>query len=215
VHRFRHWSVTTCNPQSWISLKIAYLRYPFCILFLFLISFNFYFLPCLFLSTILCCFILSLLYSLLFISSFPSACVLLYFLCFFSLYFSFSVLRLSQFLQPQTSYLVLTYRWNQQPSILAVLSYTNRSVNTIGSEELKSLIHEIKQPYFFSLRAPCLLFNILLLPKHAAGAECAHIPHVCFALYTALTLLSNKCLFPLIYNIQTRKFRVNAISRDF
>jgi len=123
-------------------LKIACLRYPFCIHFLFLIPFNFSFPPCFFSPQF--CFILSLLYYLLFISPFPSACVLLYFLCFFSLYLSFCLFRLSQFLQPQTSYLVLTYRRNQQPSILVALSYTNRSVSTIGPEELKSLIHEIK-----------------------------------------------------------------------
>ena len=99
VHRVRHWRVTTCKPHCWMSSKIASLRYPF---FAFIIiSFNFSFLPFLFLSTILCHFILSILYSLLFISCFPSACDLLYFLCFLPLYSSFPVLRLSQFPQPQ------------------------------------------------------------------------------------------------------------------
>jgi hypothetical protein len=45
---------------------------------------------------------------------------------------------------PKPPYLVPKHRLNQQPSVLVVLSYTNRSVNTTGSEELKSLIHEIK-----------------------------------------------------------------------
>ena len=94
---------------------------------------------------------------------------------------------------PSSSSLVPTHRSNQQPSILVVLSYTNRSVNTAGSEELKSLIHEIKTTFFFFFAhcPPCRLFNILLLPKRAADAECAHIPHVSFAL----------CHFLLFYQV--------------
>lgn len=118
---------------------------------------------------------------------------------------------------PSSSSLVPTHRSNQQPSILVVLSYTNRSVNTAGSEELKSLIHEIKTTFFF------LFCSLPSMPavQHTLAAEtcsrCRMCPHSSrqFRSLSFLTLLSSKCLFPLIYTIQTRKFRMNAISRDF
>lgn len=150
-------------------------------------------------------FIFSFLNWLLFISAFPSASGSLYFLCFLSLYLSFSLLRVCQSPQIQTSCVMPTHRWYQQPSILVVLSYTNRSVNTIGSEELKSLIHEIKTTLFLLSAlptcCPCVTrpFNILLLQKHAAVAysqmaECAHLAGLFRYIHSSCSCIKWSCI---------------------
>lgn len=191
MHRVRHLRVTKCQPHCWMSLKIACLRYPFCILFYFwslsnFLSFHAYF--------------------------YPQFCVVLFypFFTLFSLFllfrqpvFSFTICVSSQCICLSPSY--------ASPSSAApnLLSRAHAPLKPATHYPCCLVLHEPlsehdwvrrtevthswekKTPHFFAVRTPRLLFNILLLPKHAADAESAHIPHVCFSLCTVLNLLSN------------------------
>lgn len=201
MHRVRNLSVTTCNPHCGSNLpEDCLFTFSVSHSFLFLtpsFTFSFSFLQPLFLSTFFCAVLFYSFFTVFSLFPLSRQSAVSFMFCVSSHCISLSLsLSISQFLQPQTSSVVLTLRWSRQPSILVALPYTNRSVNTIGSEELKSLIHELRATLFLlsALSASCATphFWRNMQPVLQIWVLSVYVSQVRFVLCTVPALLSNK-----------------------